>query len=154
MRRKKQRVDTKNAEIVKRSAYVRTLNAIVAAGFCPFCEKHIFKHHRRPLIYKGRYWLVTENAWPYAGVQFHFLFITRQHIEATEEMFAPAWSELQKLYKKLVKKNKMKGATLMIRSGDTRLTGASVNHLHAHLVAGSPRNKKSKPVNALISFSR
>lgn len=151
---KKQRVDTKNAEVVKRSDYANTLNAIVAGGFCPFCEEHLFKHHRKPIIYKSKYWLVTENSWPYKGSKFHFIFITRPHIEKTENMSHAMWTELQKLYKKLVKGYDIAGATLMIRSGDTRFTGASVNHLHAHLVVGNSRTKNTKPIKALVAFKK
>ena len=53
------------------------------------------------------------------------------NIEATEDMSAPMWSDLQKLYRKIIAENNIKGATLMIRSGATKFTGASVNHLHA-----------------------
>ena len=151
---KKRQVDAKNAAIMKRSDYAQTLDAIIAGGFCPFCEEHLFKHHQRPLIYKSKHWLVTENAWPYKGSRFHFLFITREHVEATEDLSPAAWTDLQKLYKKLVLENDIKGATLMIRSGDTRFTGASVNHLHAHLVTGSPRTKNTKPIKVPVSFKK
>jgi diadenosine tetraphosphate (Ap4A) HIT family hydrolase len=151
---KKRHVDAKNALVVKRSDYTQTLDAIIAGGFCPFCEKHLFKHHRRPVIYKSKYWLVTENSWPYKGSRFHFLFITRTHIETTESMSPAMWADLQKLYRKLVRANGIEGATLMIRSGDTKFTGASVNHLHAHLVSGSPRTKKTTPIKTLVGFGK
>jgi diadenosine tetraphosphate (Ap4A) HIT family hydrolase len=151
---KKQQVDSKNAAIFKRSDYTQTLDAIIAEGFCPFCEEHLLKHHKRPILFKSKHWLVTENAWPYKGSLFHFLFITRTHVEATEDIPVAMWTDLQKLYRKLITENKIKGATLMIRSGDTKFTGASVNHLHAHLVSGSPRTKNTKPIKVPVSFSR
>ncbi len=154
MSMKKQRVDTKNAEIVKRSDYVNTLNTIVAAGFCPFCEEHLFKHHRQPLIYKSKHWIVTENSWPYKGSKFHFIFISRLHIEKTENIPLVVWTDFRKLYKRIILKYDIKGATLMIRSGDTKFTGASVNHLHAHLIVGNPRTKKSKLIKALVAFKK
>ncbi len=150
----KKRVDTKNAELVKRQDYADTLHTIVAGGFCPFCEEHLFKHHTKPLIRKGRHWLVTDNAWPYAGTRAHVLFITRKHIEAAEQLSPAAWTELLELYRELVTARKLRGATLMVRSGDTAYTGASVNHLHAHVVSGSPRTKSSKMIRALVSFKK
>lgn len=151
---KRRQVDVKNAEVVKREDYVRTLNEIIAAGFCPFCEAHLFKHHKQPLIYKGRYWLVTKNNWPYAGTKFHFLLISRSHTERTEDLSPAAWKEFHALYRKLARRYRFSGATLMIRSGDTRVTGASVNHLHAHLIVGSPRSKKAKNIRALVGFKK
>ena len=151
---KRKAVDVGNAQVVPREDYEQVLRTIVAKGFCPFCEEHLFKHHRQPLAYKSRHWLVTKNSWPYEGSKYHFLFITRVHVEATEKMSSAVWSDLQKLYKKFVEENNIKGATLMIRSGDTKFTGASVNHLHAHLVSGSPRTKNTKPIKALVGFGK
>lgn len=154
MPQKKKRVDTANATVVKRGDYAEILKEIMDSGFCPFCEEHLFKHHRRPLLLRSKYWLVTENAWPYKGSRFHFLLIARLHIEATEEMSPLMWRDLQKTYHALVKKSKLAGATLMIRSGDTRITGASVNHLHAHLIVGVKRTRDTKPIKALVSFRK
>ncbi|MFA6969651.1 MAG: HIT domain-containing protein, partial [Candidatus Paceibacterota bacterium] len=139
----KQRVDARNATIVKRSDYAQTLDAIITGGFCPFCEEHLIKHHRQPLEYKNKHWLVTKNSWPYEGSRYHFLFITRSHVEATEDLSPVMWADLQKLYRKVVREKNIKGATLLLRSGDTKTTGASVNHLHAHLIVGSPRTKNT-----------
>lgn len=69
-------------------------------------------------------------------------------------MSADMWADLLKLYRKLIKKNGIKGATLVIRSGDTKITGASVNHLHAHLIVGSSRTQKAKPVKVLVGFKK
>jgi len=151
---RKQRVDIANATIMKRNEYVRALDSIIAGGFCPFCEKNLFKHHHEPLIYKTKYWLVTKNSWPYEGARFHFLFITRVHIEATEKMSPEMWANLHTLYKKLVAKNSIKGATLFIRSGNTKFTSASVNHLHAQLVVGTPRTKTTRPIAVPIGFKK
>jgi len=151
---KKKQVDVKNAEVVKRDAYIRALKKIVAGGFCPFCEKHLFKHHKRPVLYMSKFWLVTENAWPYKGTRFHFLFIPLKHIEEIGDMSPVVWKNLQTLYREVVEREKILGGTLMIRSGDTEVTGASVNHLHAHLVVGGKRTKKTKPIRALVGFEK
>lgn len=154
MATKKQRVDTTNANIVKRAEYASTLDAIIAEGFCPFCEKHFFKHHRKPIIFSNKQWFVTENSWPYEGVTHHFLFVTRSHVEKAENLSPAAWTDLQKLHKKIVQRYTLKGATFMMRSGDTKFTGATVNHLHAHLVVGKARTKNTKRIEALIGFKK
>lgn len=151
---RKTKVDKGNAEIVPRGGYTETLEAILAAGFCPFCEEHLMKHHRRPILHKTKYWLATENSWPYEGTKHHFLFIARPHVESTETMSPAMWEDLRKLYKKIVREYGIKGASLLLRSGDTRYTGASVSHLHAHLVSGGIRRKKADPIKALIAFKK
>lgn len=154
MARKKKRVDIGNADTGVRSNYSDTLAEIIADGFCPFCEAHLTKHHKNPILLKGKYWLVTKNAWPYEGARFHFLFIARSHVENIESVKPPMWQELQTLYKKLVRIHNLSGATLLLRSGETGLTGASVNHLHAHLVVGSKRTKKTTQMRATIGFKK
>lgn len=151
---KKQAVDVGNSQVVPRGGYTQVLEAIIAAGFCPFCEKHLFKHHQKPLVHRSRHWLVTENSWPYKGTTHHFLFIARKHVEATEELSPAAWMDLHTTYRLIVERFGLTGATLVFRSGDTRLTGASVNHLHAHLVVGGPRTKNAKPIKALVAFRK
>ena len=150
----KKKVDVENATIVARDDYVQVLEAIIAAGFCPFCEEHLFKHHRKPILFRSRYWLVTENSWPYKGSRFHFLFIARTHIEATENLTTAAWIDLYHLYQKVAHESCLLGGTLFIRSGDTNITGASVNHLHAHLVVGGKRTEGAEPITALVGFKK
>lgn len=151
---KKTTVDVGNSQVVPRSNYTQVLEAIIAAGFCPFCEEHLFKHHQKPLVHRSRHWLVTENSWSYKGTNHHFLFIARKHAEATEELSPAAWADLHKTYRLIVKRFGLTGATLMVRSGDTQFTGASVNHLHAHLIVGGPRTKTAKPIKALVAFKK
>lgn len=151
---KKKQVDKENASVVKRDEYTKVLNAIIAGGFCPFCEEHLAKHHTKPILYTTKHWLVTKNAWPYTGARFHFLFISREHLGATEDLSPAAWRDLHTLYRKIVAGNAIKGATLVMRSGETKITGASVHHLHAHLIVGSPRTKTTTPIKALVGFSK
>lgn len=150
----KKQVDVGNALVVPRDDYVETLEAIIAGGFCPFCEEHFFKHHRKPILYRTAHWLVTENSWPYDGTEFHILFIAIRHIERTDELSATEWLDLKDLHRKFVEENKIKGSTFFIREGDTSITGASVTHLHAHLVVGGPRTDTAEPIKALVGFRK
>ena len=152
--KKRPHVDLGNAEIVERDNYIQTLKEILDGGFCPFCEEHLSKHHKRPFLYKSTYWIVTENSWPYEGSKFHFLFIARPHVEKMENLPSPMWAELLKLYQQLVVEKRLRGATLMIRSGDTKISGASVNHLHAHLFVGVRGTKKTRTIAAVVGFKK
>jgi diadenosine tetraphosphate (Ap4A) HIT family hydrolase len=149
----KQRVDATNASIAPRNDYARTIAAIVEGGFCPFCEEHLFKHHKKPILVRGEHWLVTESTWPYEGTETHLLFIIRSHVEKIEELSPAAWTELQILHAKMIAAHRITGGTLMIRSGETRFTGATVNHLHAHLIVGGPREEGNQPITAVLGFN-
>lgn len=154
MTTKRHGVDTQNAMIVKRDDYVNVLNKILEEGSCPFCEENLLKHHQKPIIYKSKHWIITENSWPYKGTHYHFLFIPRVHVETIEDMSLEVWADLQKQYDKTVTERNVEGATLMIRSGHTNITGASVNHLHAHIIVGSARTKDTKTITALVGFKK
>jgi len=149
----KKQVDTTNALIAPRKGnYVETLESIVAGGFCPFCEEHFFKHHKKPILCSTKHWLVTENSWPYDGLQHHVLFIAREHVERTEHLSPEAWADLHRLYRLTVKQRSLEGASLFIRSGETKITGATVNHLHAQVIVGIPRGEDTEPIQVLLAF--
>jgi diadenosine tetraphosphate (Ap4A) HIT family hydrolase len=53
----------------------------------------------------------------------------------------------------MIAAHRITGGTLMIRSGETRFTGATVNHLHAHLIVGGPREEGNQPITAVLGFN-
>lgn len=154
MAAKKKAVDIDNSTIAKRTGYTDTLQKIQMEGFCPFCEKNLAKHHAKPILIQGAHWLVTKNNWPYKGSRHHFLLISRTHVEKIEELTAVMWTELQKHIQTLTRQYKCKGGTLMLRSGDTTITGATVTHLHAHFIVGAPRTDGSTEIRAVIGFEK
>ncbi|MDB5244641.1 MAG: Histidine triad domain protein [Parcubacteria group bacterium] len=139
--------------VMPRGGYTAVLDAIIAGGFCPFCEEHLFKHHKNPVEEITDLWIVTRNAWPYPGSTHHFLFIPREHVETVESLTDEQWLGFHRLYRTLVNRYSFVGATHFFRSGKTAITGASVNHLHAHLVVGGMRTENSAPIKAIIGFS-
>lgn len=145
-------VNVANAGVLPRSGYSDVLKKIVGEEICPFCEQNLLKHHPKKILFKNSGWIVTENAWPYEGSKKHFLLITRKHIENVDKMTPVLWTQLGAAYKKLCKEYSIKGSSLFMRSGDTRYTGATVRHLHAQIIIGSPRTKDSLPITALVGF--
>ena len=148
----KPQVNVKNASLARRTDYSAVLAQIIKEGRCPFCEVNLFTHHRKPLLFKTKYWLVTENAWPYKGTKKHFLLIARTHVEKSEELPAHAWEDLGRAYKKLTTVYKLPGASLLMRSGDMERTGATVRHLHAQVMMGVAHGKNTVSINALVAF--
>ncbi len=146
-------VDVGNSQVVPRTDYTKVLEEIVAQGFCPFCEEHLLKHHRKPILFRTESWLVTENSWPYEGTRHHFLCIALAHVEKIED--SPSLlADLQQAYAKIITNYCLDGATLMIRSGNTHVTGASVTHLHAHIIVGGERTEKTEPLRAVVGYKK
>lgn len=147
-------VDPRNASLVPRDGYEQTLRRIEQGGYCPFCEEHFLKSHQQPILITSDHWLVTPNNWPYEGSVHHLVFIARAHVEKMEDLSPEAWGDLHNVHRQIVETKGLTGGTLFLRSGDMTLTGATVSHLHAHLVVGGPRTEGSERISALVAFKK
>lgn len=126
---------------------------IIKDGVCPFCWKYFTKYHKNPILKKGKYWIVTENAWPYQGTSHHFLFVHKRHIEHLSKIKPDEWQELLLLIKKTTFPSVKNGGSFFIRFGDGDITGASVTHLHAHVIQGGKRKtKKTDPLMVQLGY--
>ncbi|MGE5270251.1 MAG: hypothetical protein ACM3JG_11330 [Thiohalocapsa sp.] len=145
-------VDVQNAKTRARGEYAEALSRIAAAGVCPFCEAHLARHHPNPVLFRNEYWLATENAYPYDGVRHQWVIIFRDHVESAAALPADAWAALGEAYQRLVQEYRVEGGTLVLRTGLTEFTGASVAHLHAQLISGHRRRPGSEPIRALVGY--
>ena len=121
-------------------------------NICPFCPKNILKYHKRPIIKKGKWWILTPNDFPYKGTSLHFLAIYKKHIKNISEVSLGASKELMDLFNEVVLENKIKGGSLFLRFGDTDYTGGTVEHLHAHLISGGIKQKNKKSIKVKLGF--
>ncbi len=116
-----------------RGEYEEVLGKIENQGQCPFCPEN-FKYHKKPILKKIGSWFVTENSWPYKNSKYHFLLINTQHKELFEELNAKDWDSLRKLINWTIKNYKLEGGAIALRFGETDYTGATVCHIHAHII--------------------
>lgn len=129
----------------------RVMQGIVERDECPFCPENLAKTHDEPVVREGKYWIVTPNKWPYEYTATHLLAIAKRHVERVTEFSDEAeaagaelfghvkWAELE---------YQIAAGGLAMRFGDTAHTGASVSHLHAHIIEPDP----SKPEDAKVRF--
>jgi diadenosine tetraphosphate (Ap4A) HIT family hydrolase len=80
------------------------------------------------------------------------VLIYREHIESAEELPPGAWESLGSAYRRLVTEYRIEGAALLLRTGKTDFTDASVAHLHAQLISGTRREADSELIRALVGF--
>jgi len=130
--------------------YGKVIDQIRQDGVCPFCPDSLLKYHKNPILKEGTYWLVTNNMYPYEGTKYHALLVHKTHITSLSEVSSEGWTEFKTLLDWFVKENKIPGGAVLLRFGDTRYTGASVQHLHANLVSPDETNKDRKPILARI----
>jgi ATP adenylyltransferase len=145
-------VDLTNAELVPRGGYESVIQRIQEKGQCPFCREHLLEHHTKPLIEDGVRWIVTENAWPYEGTKHQFLLISRRHVEHIADLKLQEQADFFGAINRLTHQYRLEGFTVLWRSGATTATGASVSHLHAHMIVGHPRTDDAAPITGLVGF--
>lgn len=142
----KQFVNTNNTQQRPDEKYASVIANIKKDGVCPFCPDQLAKYHKNPIIDETKNWLVTNNMYPYKNTKHHILLIHKEHIESIKEINNEAWKELHEIFIRAIERSKILGGTMFIRFGDTKFTGASVSHLHAHLVSSDPDKPEYTPL--------
>ncbi len=143
-------VNTNNSKRPDSQAYRQVINQIKDDGVCPFCPDQLKKYHKNPILEEGAYWVVTSNMYPYKGAKHHLLLIHKEHVSSIEDLSAKAWTELHTLINKEIKKLRIPGGTFFMRFGDTQYTGATVTHLHCHIVSRDLDINPDEPLLARI----
>ncbi len=90
-----------------------------------------------PVAKQGQYWHIRQNRWPYENTRIHLLIIHNEHAEKLYEITPEAAKELFELVQWAEKEYQIAGGAIGLRFGDIRSNGATVNHLHAHLISAS-----------------
>lgn len=151
-----------NMSATRRDDQRTVMEEIKKEGHCPFCAENLEKYHRAPIWHVGKYWLFSDNQWPYEKVKQQLLAIHKEHIEHLSELSPEAGAELIEIFGKEAEKRGIVGGGLAMRFGSSPdgNYGSSVLHLHAHLVEpnlvaleeseawkfkfGQPKNYKKK----------
>jgi ATP adenylyltransferase len=110
------------------------MQEIADEGHCPFCPEHLHKYHKQPILRQGEHWTVTPNQWPYENTRLHLLAITSYHTETLSDLRQGSMDELLGHLQWAELTYKIAAGGLAMRFGDLRKNGATVNHLHAHLI--------------------
>jgi ATP adenylyltransferase len=126
-----------------RGDYAAVIRAIQKEGHCPFCPEN-FKYHRKPILKRHGSWFITRASWPYKNTQHHFILLGTKHKEQFHELKNTDWAHITWLIRWTIKKYNIKGGGMALRFGETTYTGATVCHLHAHLIVPVIDKKKNR----------
>lgn len=124
---------------------------IINDGVCPFCAEYLAKYHKKEILRTGRHWLLTYNQWPYDNTKLHLLAIAKYHAIHLSDMKPGAAEELFDLLKWAEINFNVSYGGVCMRFGDTKKTGATVDHLHAHLIVPEENLPKDKKVRFKVS---
>ena len=136
-------VDPKNA---RSREYKEVIKTIVDKGQCPFCSDN-FRYHKNPILKKSDGWIITESSWPYQNTQHHFIVLNlASHKENFSELTVNDFNYVRRLVNWATKKFRLQGGALAMRFGGTEWTGATVCHLHFHLIVPKKGKTVSFPI--------
>lgn len=125
-------VNLDNARYEEQRALMETIQN---GNFCPFCPEHYDKSQLMPVIKQGQYWHIRQNRWPYENTRIHLLIIHNSHAEKLSDITPKAAKELFELVQWAEKEYQIADGAMGLRFGDILTNGATVNHLHAHLIS-------------------
>lgn len=143
--------DLLNFQNARTPEQVELMQKIAEDGVCPFCADHFKTYHPKLVLKETDYWFLTENMSPYAGTKHHFLFVYKPaHITKLSEIVPEASTDLFALLSSTIDEYEIPGGSFFMRFGDTRYTGSSVAHLHAHLIMGDVDMPGHEPVRVKL----
>jgi diadenosine tetraphosphate (Ap4A) HIT family hydrolase len=129
----------------------KVMKDILSQEECPFCEQNFSKYHKKPILRNGEHWIITHNQWPYDYTRTHLIAISRYHTENFTDLKDGALDELQQHINWALQKFSVGSGGVALRFGDVRSNGASVRHLHAHIIEPDPDKPKAHKVRFKIS---
>jgi diadenosine tetraphosphate (Ap4A) HIT family hydrolase len=138
-----------NRNNARQGEYRKVIEKIDNIGKCPFCPDN-FIYHKKPVLKRKGGWFLTENSWPYKGTSHHLIIIGKKHKEEIKQLTNKDLQDVLSLAKWAVQQFKIQGGALTMRFGNTNLTGASVAHIHFHII--SPRQNKKTRLYKKIAF--
>lgn len=119
-------------------------------GTCIFCEDHFKREHREPIEIETDHWIVTKNDYPYEHTELHLLYVPKQHVNTLSELSNAALQEIPELLVKIEKHYKLTSYAQFMRVGDFHYNGASVHHLHGHIVVADHKHPEFKSLRVKL----
>lgn len=113
-----------------------------AAGDCLFCDPDRDGDDRPVVVATFGPWMVVHNRYPYARAALHLLLIPRQHVTDLADLDASTAAALPRALWEVRRMYRLTSYSLGVRCGDMAATGATIAHLHLHLVVGDPRAER------------
>ena len=127
------------------------MERLEAAGICLFCPDSLREHAKQQVIFSTEHWAVTPNAFPYAGTRLHLLVVPRLHVsdmlDLDEASLGDFWTALRWIREEFG----LGHYGLGVRNGNCSFTGATIAHVHAHVLVGDPDSDPEVPVRMKFS---
>jgi len=132
-------------------AQLAEMQALAARGICLFCPDGLRQHARQQVLFSSRHWSVTPNEFPYRGTALHLLVVPHQHAADLLDLSSEARQDFWAVLGEVRDRYRLTHYGLGARNGDCRLTGATIAHVHAHVLVAQPPAPGQPPVRMRFS---
>jgi len=113
------------------------MRKLEAAGICLFCPEGLRQHDRQTVLWETSHWTITPNEFPYKGTELHLLLVPRQHANDVLDLDPASQQDFWNALAMVRERFDLRYYGLGIRNGDCKFTGATVAHVHAHVLVAS-----------------
>jgi ATP adenylyltransferase len=138
-------------ENARTAGQVAEMRRLDAAGICLFCPDGLARHPPERILLRSRHWTVLQNDFPYPGTRMHLLLVPRQHATDLTGLPGDAQQDFWQVLAAVVRDHQLTYYGLGVRNGDCRYTGATIEHVHAHLLVGDADPAGAGPVRMRFS---
>jgi ATP adenylyltransferase len=129
------------------------MRELEAAGVCLFCPGGLRQHAGQQILWRTRHWSVTPNKFPYRGTRLHLLLVPDAHAGDLLDLDAEVQHDFWIALATVRERYDLTYYALGVRNGDCRFTGATITHVHAHVLVGDPDVAAETPVRMRLSSS-
>lgn len=127
------------------------MQALAAQGVCLFCPDGLRRHTRQQVLFRTRHWSVTPNEFPYRGTALHLLLVPHEHAADLLDLSGEAQQDLWTVLGQVRDQYRLQHYGLGVRNGDCRFTGATIRHVHAHVLVAQSHTADAPPVRMRFS---
>ena len=124
------------------------MRSLEARGVCLFCPDGL---GRQQVLLRTPHWTAIPNDFPYQGTALHLLLIPHQHATDLLDLPAAAQQDFWAALGALRDRYQLQHYGLGVRNGDCRFTGATIRHVHAHVLVAQPGADGAPPVRMRFS---
>lgn len=118
---------------------------------CVFCKQHFEKEHREPIEIETQHWIVARNDYPYKHTKLHLLYIPKSHVSLLSDLSPAALEDLPTVLLKIEHHYQLTSYGQFMRVGDFRYNGATIHHLHGHIIVADHNNPEFENVKVKLA---
>ncbi len=137
------------AKTEDRAGYKELLQKEVAAHICPLCPSGLKMGHNA-ILKSINGWNLILNEFAYAHTKVHALIIPEAHQTNLTALSSIDMESVRLLATWAIEHFQIKGGALTLRFGDSHYSGASVHHLHFHII--TPEHDENRNDNPTVAF--